>query len=86
MRVQSPTLKASAAVFGLVLLPVAVWVLSLLSHWEIRAIVEQTNGTPSDPQLVRMHYARLARLHWSLTLGVTIIAWGIVQALMTAIH
>lgn len=86
MRVQSPTLKASAAVFGLVLLPVAVWIVSLLLHWEIRSIVDQANEVPTYPQIARLHYSRLARLHWSLPLGVTIIAWGITQALVTTIH
>lgn len=86
MRVQSATLKASGAVFGLVLLPVAVWIVSLLLHWEIRSIVDQANEVSAYPQLVRMHYSRLARLHWSLPFGVTIMAWGIIQALMTTIH
>lgn len=84
MDVQSSALKASAAIFGLVLLPVAVWTMSLLSHWEIRALVQQTDGVLPYPEIAKLHYSRLTRLHQGLTLGVTIMSWGIIQALMTA--
>ncbi|HEV2420606.1 MAG TPA: hypothetical protein VGS59_02755 [Candidatus Acidoferrales bacterium] len=55
-------------------------------HREIRAIVEHANDEPGNSHLAQLHYSRLARLHWSLALGVTIISWGIIQALMMAIH
>jgi hypothetical protein len=84
MRVQSAALQASAAIFGLMVLPVAVWIFSLLLHWEIRAVVDQTNETTAFPRLTEVHYSRLARLHWGLSLGVTVMSWGVSQALITA--
>ena len=84
MREQSSALKTSDAIFGLILLPVAVWILSLFLHWEIRAVLEQTNEAPYFPRIVQLHYLRLARLHRGLILGVTIMSWGTVQALMRA--
>jgi hypothetical protein len=82
MREQPSVLKTSDAIFGLMLLPVAVWILSLFLHWEIRALVEQTDETSHYPRIVQLHYSRLAGLHRGLILGVTIMSWGIIQALV----
>jgi hypothetical protein len=84
MRVQSSALKTSEAIFGLMLLPVAVWILLLLFHWEIRALVEQTDEAPPYPQITQLHYSRLARLVQGLIVGVTFMSWAIIQALMRA--
>jgi len=85
MRAQPSTLGTSGAVLGLMLLPVAVWILSLLLHFEIRALVEQSDDT-SYPRIADLHYLRLARLQRGLIVGVTIISYGIIEALIRTIR
>jgi hypothetical protein len=84
VQLQPQSLVASQAVLGLVLVPVAVWVLALMTHWEMRAIVRELEDTRSV--WIRLHEERVARLHYGLILGVTIASYTIIHALTATIH
>ncbi|MGB6980045.1 MAG: hypothetical protein WCD27_05030 [Candidatus Acidiferrales bacterium] len=71
---KSASLKASDAVFALVLLPIAIWIYSLLLHWEIRIYVERIGQLPA--------YSRLAQLHRGLIFSVTLFSYVIIEALI----
>jgi hypothetical protein len=84
MHLQTSTLRASAAIFGLTLLPVVVWFFSLLLHFEIRALLEETGEMSVFSRIAALHYSRVARLLWAIPLGVAIMSSGIIQALITS--
>jgi hypothetical protein len=52
------------------------------------ALVELKDEPPHYPQIAQLHYTRLARLHQGLIVGVMLMSWTIIQALMrtTGIH
>jgi hypothetical protein len=71
---KSPSLKASGAIFGLVLLPIGIWFYSLLLHWEIRIYVERAGQLPA--------YSRLAHLHRGLIFTVILFSYEVIEALI----
>lgn len=70
VQLQPQDLMPSQTILGLMLVPVAVWVLALMMHSEMRAIVGELEDMRSVR--VRLHQERLARLHYGLILGFTI--------------
>ena len=60
MQSQPTILKVSQAILGLVLMPVAVWVLMLLVHWEIRGVVQELD-IPAKAT-THLHWARTCRV------------------------
>jgi hypothetical protein len=74
----SPGLRSSQAVFGLLLLPAAIWVWSMFLYLEIR-----TSILPSG---VYPRHSRLPGLHWGLVLSTTLISWSIITALVRALR
>lgn len=85
IREQSPALKASSAIFGLMLLPIAVWIFSLFLHSEIRAVIERADENLPCTQLTQLGQSRLSRMHWGMVLGITVVSYGIIQGLMNTV-
>jgi len=75
---KSPDLRASEAILGLVLLPVAVWVWSMFLYLEIRNVAERSDSP--------LRYSRLPGLHSSLILGATLMSYAIIGALVRTFH
>lgn len=80
MQSQSQALKTSQAVLGLILIPVAVWVIAVIMHWQVRTIIQQMGDETQSPS--SLPERRLARLHYGLVLGVTIASYVIIHALI----
>jgi hypothetical protein len=74
----SPALRSSQAVFGLLVLPAAIWVWSIFLYLEIRISIERSGDYP--------RHSRLPGLHSSLVLCTTLMAYEIIAALMRALR
>jgi hypothetical protein len=72
----SPGLRSSQAIFGLIVLPVAIWVWSIFLYLEIRISIERSSDYP--------RHSRLPGLHQGLVLGTTLMSWSIITALVRA--
>lgn len=83
MQSQSEPLKTSQAVLGLVLIPVAVWVIAVIMHSQVRTIFQQMEDTRQSRS--SLPEERLARLHYGLVLGVTIASYVIIHALIATL-
>jgi hypothetical protein len=70
-------------IVGLVSMPVVVWFISLLIHWEIRVAIGEL-ADHRHKRFLSLHFDRLARLHYGLVLGVTLMSYIVMEGILRA--